>query len=162
MGRPSQPLLNDFTNRCREDSTDGALSLAPGRQQAIEDRINAEIERHVAEIAVRIEASIEEHVQELLANHGKFHAADKRVETFKSAVESLHGRIARIHELTIPDMVGEQSVSLLTAFAELRKYDMRMHYRVRKIEVALWPERYEGMEAGPADHPSLPVQAKLG
>jgi hypothetical protein len=74
----------------------------------------------------------------------------------------LHGRIARIHELTIPDMVGEQSVSLLTAFAELRKYDMRMHYRVRKIEVALWPERYEGMEAGPADHPSLPVQAKLG
>jgi hypothetical protein len=98
----------------------GTLSLAPGRQQAIEDRINAEIERHVAEIAVRIEASIEEHVQELLAKHGKLHAEDKRVETLKSAVESLHGRIARIHELTIPDMVGEQSVSLLTAFAELR------------------------------------------
>jgi hypothetical protein len=142
----------------------GTLSLAPGSKQAIEARIEAEVTRRIDEmmqrVEARIEAEVEARVQALLAKQGKLHSADKRIESLKSAVESLHGRIARIHEVTNPDMVGEKTVSLLKAFAELRQYTYGAHYRIRNIEVELWPDRFEAASA-PADSPSEPVQAKL-
>jgi hypothetical protein len=137
------------------------LSLAPGKTQAIEARVEAEVTRCIdalmQRVEARIETEVEARVKQTLAKQGKLHSADKRIDSLKGAVEALHGRITRLNEITIPDMAGEENVKLLTAFAELRRYGLANHHRIRNIEIALWPERFEA-EPAPADYPSKPVQ----